>query len=60
MKKDITVTIDSSSFPKSQVQYYNPLLTVNKIDVNCMLIHTALWTRPPNLLAFICLISGHG
>lgn len=52
MKKDITVTIDSSSFPKSQVQYYNPLLTVNKIDVNCMLIHTALWTRPPKLTGF--------
>lgn len=52
MKKDITVTFDSSSFPKSQVQYYNPLVTVNKIDVNCMLIHTALWTRPPKLTGF--------
>lgn len=52
MKKNITVTIDSSSFPSGQVQYYNPLLKVNKIDVNCMLIHTALWTRPPKLTGF--------
>ncbi|WP_213132670.1 hypothetical protein [Citrobacter sp. FP75] len=52
MKKNITVTIDSNSFPNGQVQYYNPLLKVNKIDVNCMLIHTALWTRPPKLTGF--------
>ncbi|WP_233967293.1 hypothetical protein [Pectobacterium polaris] len=52
MKKNITVTINSNSFPKGQGQYYIPLTNVNKIDVNCMLIHTALWTRPPKLTGF--------
>lgn len=52
MKKDIKVTIDSSSFPNGQSQYYKPLTSVGQIDVNCMLIHTALWTRPPKLTGF--------
>ncbi|WP_052234624.1 hypothetical protein [Pectobacterium brasiliense] len=52
MDKNIRVTIDKASFPKKQRPYYLQLLNVNKINVNCMLIHTALWTRPPKLTGF--------
>lgn len=52
MDKNIKVTIDAVSFPNNQRPYYLQLLNVNKINVNCMLIHTALWTRPSKLTGF--------
>lgn len=53
MKKDIRVTVDANSFPGGTIpSYYNSLLHVSTIDVNCMLVHTALWTRPPQLMGF--------
>ncbi|WP_368543462.1 hypothetical protein [Enterobacter soli] len=52
MQKKIRVTIDKNSFPKNKHRYYNRLSKIDKINVNCMLIHTALWTRPPKLTGF--------
>lgn len=48
MKKSINISVDANSFPNKSIPLeYQNLLNLKTIDVNSMLIHTALWTRPP-------------
>ena len=49
MLRDITITVDLSSWPKGQVPPLSFRNLVNRTQINVLhaLIHTALWTRPP-------------